>query len=169
VNRSCSSLQRLESAEPDNAAWQEDIAGLYSEFGDIQMERGDLSPAIKAYKASLTIMERLAKAEPENAIRQHGLAMCYRSLALAFERQREAVKALDQLQRGKAIMTRLLKGSGWGRITRGIGRAARTLRQVLQRRDLSPAIKAYQEKSAWEIDLEWFDLHMKLLASPTTT
>ena len=63
--------------DPDNADWQRDLSVSYNKVGDVLVEQGNLTEALKSHRDSLTIAERLAKADPNNAGWQRDLSVSY--------------------------------------------------------------------------------------------
>src|SRR5262245_62126686 len=58
-------LAELSAQKPDDVMYQSGLATTFGEVGDVLVEQGDLTEALKSYRDSLTIRERLAKAEAD--------------------------------------------------------------------------------------------------------
>ena len=58
--------ERLASADPDNTAYQNNLALFLSKAADVRRDRGDHQAALQAHTRALEIRERLATADPNN-------------------------------------------------------------------------------------------------------
>lgn len=77
--------ERLASADPSNAGWQQDVSVSQDKVGDVLSVQGDLAGALAAYRESLAIRQRLAAADPANAGWQRDLCASYWRMAMMAE------------------------------------------------------------------------------------
>ena len=72
--------KKLAAADPNNVAWQHDLAVSYSNLGDLEKTSGNLDEARSWYQQFLDIRKKLAAADPNNAAWQRDLAFSYNRL-----------------------------------------------------------------------------------------
>jgi Flp pilus assembly protein TadD len=104
-------IERMATADPNNAGWQYDLSASYVWVGNVLVAQVNLAAALNRFTASFAIAERLAKADPHNAGWQRHLAISYADFADLHRRAGEHNRALDALRDGRAIMQQVVSRS----------------------------------------------------------
>ncbi len=99
--------ERLAESDPRNARWQVELAGSYSNIGEVLRDQGDLAGALKSYRDSLAVTDRLATSDPGNSQWQADLANSFNDIGLVLRLQGDLSGALKSHRDGLAIRERL--------------------------------------------------------------
>ena len=96
-----------------------EVSVAHDRIGDVQVALGNLSAALKNYRASLAIAERLAAADGNNASWQRDLSVSHNKIGDVQVAQGSLSAALDSYRASLAIAQRLAGGrwnnAGWQR------------------------------------------------------
>ena len=110
-------MKSLAARDPNNAEWQNDLAGSYDHVGNIREARGDRDGALDAYENCLAIMKSLAARDPNNTEWQRDMAVGYNKLADLARKSGDENKAKQSYERVIAIMRGLAEkdpsNAGW--------------------------------------------------------
>jgi tetratricopeptide (TPR) repeat protein len=91
------------------------LAVTCDNYGDVAMARGEVEPALDAYRAALAIKEGVAAADGGNASRQDALSWSYRKIGEALSEQGHDAEALDTYRTSLAIQERIAAGEDGAR------------------------------------------------------
>jgi tetratricopeptide (TPR) repeat protein len=98
---------RLAKADPQNTAWQHNIALIFIKVGDVSMAQGKFAEALKSYQDALAVADRFAQSDPANADWQRDLSLAYNKLGGALAAGGNLTEALKNSQESLAIRQRL--------------------------------------------------------------
>jgi tetratricopeptide (TPR) repeat protein len=101
------SFERLTTADPGNAGWQDQLSASYMRIGYLLKAQGDLAAAGAAYRASLAIQERLTAAGPNHAGWQRNLAVSHEMIGTVLQTQGDLAAAGEAYRASHAIFERL--------------------------------------------------------------
>ena len=93
--------------EFSQAALLANVAGSYSQIGDVQQTRGNLPAAMAMFQKSLAIAQQLAKAEPDDGGWQRDLSVSYNKVAEVEKAQHAFAHALQTYQTSLDVIGRL--------------------------------------------------------------
>ena len=100
-----------------NARLQRELSVSYNRIGDVLVAQGNLTAALKSFRASLTIRERLAKADAGNAGWQSDLAVSFSRIGEVLVARGNLEEALKSFRASHDIIERLAKAdvgnAGW--------------------------------------------------------
>jgi hypothetical protein len=87
--RSLHLAEQLAGADPDNPAYQRDVAVSLERVGDLLAGRGEVGAALEHHTRSLHLRERLASADPDNPAYQRDVWVGAYKVAGALESVRD--------------------------------------------------------------------------------
>jgi len=133
-------------------------ASELSKVGDAQLEQGNYSNALTAYRNSLAIMERLAKSDRGNRQRQFNVFLSYFRLALAHQEASQLSNALAAAWAAADIILRLhTEYSSLYKEDINKNEELIALLQVLRSRKQRPFMRIFNNL------IDWFKLRLLLL------
>jgi tetratricopeptide (TPR) repeat protein len=94
---------QMVEADPGNAAWQENLEGVYQRIGWIQQDFGHLGDALDSHRRSLAISERLVKADMANPRLQNTFSISLTDVGRVLEAQGNLADALNHYRYALAI------------------------------------------------------------------
>jgi tetratricopeptide (TPR) repeat protein len=128
----------------------------FTNAGDIQKDRGDLTGALKSYNASLSIQERLAHQDPNNNDWQRYRALATANVGDVLYLQGDTSGALERYQAALKILQGLVgRQSDNTNLQHDLSMMLENIGQVLDSRgDLARALQSYQDCLAIREDLK---------------
>jgi tetratricopeptide (TPR) repeat protein len=147
------SLERLAASDPSKTSWQRDLSVSENKVGDVLRAQGDLSGALRSYRAGLVIRERLAASDPSNASWQRDLSVSHDRVGDVLRAQGDLSGALRSYRAGLVIRERLAgsdpSNASWQRdLWVSYWRVAATLERSGDRQAAVWWTRAYQTLSA---------------------
>ena len=110
--------QRI-AAAPGNTGWQRDLSLSLARIGDALGAQGDLTSALRSFRAALAIREHLAAADPESASLQRDLSVAHEKIGDMLRAQGDFAAALAAFRASLAIREMLSardrNNAGWQR------------------------------------------------------
>ena len=143
-------LRAAGGADPGNAGWQRDLSVSFNKIGDVQVARGDLDAALRAYRDSLAIREKLAAQDPGNAGWQRDLSVSFNKIGDVQVARGDLDAALRAYRDSLAIPEKLAAqdpgNAGW---QRDLSVSFKKIGDVqVARGDLDAALQAYRDSLA---------------------
>jgi eukaryotic-like serine/threonine-protein kinase len=100
-------VESLSAADPTNARYQHDLAGLTGDIGRSLMSLGDVHGALESHRRTISLFADLAAADPTNAEARRDLAEAHINLGHVMEKLGDTAGALDQSRQALRILEAL--------------------------------------------------------------
>jgi len=96
-------------AYPSDAPTQRDLSISYDNRGDVQLQSGQVTEALRSYQQGLEIRQKLAAADPTDAQAQFDLYISHHKIAFVHQKQKLYEQAIESYGRGLKVL-QALKG-----------------------------------------------------------
>jgi len=150
ADRSLKIMQALVNTNPDNTAWQRELAVSSEWVGDVLKTKGNLTDALRFYRNSLAIREHLTKINPGNAQWQRDLSISHERIGDVLQTQGNLMGALESYRETLTIRERLAQTDpGDARSQNDLSISYERIGDALKAQgNLTEALKSYRDTLA---------------------